>query len=279
MSALVALTVTGGVADVRFDRADKHNSLTLEMFAAIVEAGTAVARDPRVRAVVLSGNGPSFCAGLDYSIMRAMLGGPEEARRVMARLLGRDDGPDNFAQRTACVWQQAPIPVIAAIRGVAYGGGCQIALGCDVRIAAPDARLSLMEIRYGLIPDMGLSQTLPHLVRPDVARDLVYTGRVVAAPEAQALGLVTRIADDPLADAHALAQTIARKSPEAIRAAKRLLQAAWRADARAGLALEEALQLTLLGTPNQVEAVTASLAGREPVFAPLPGDPDASSPR
>ena len=266
MNELVSISIDEGVADIRFNRPDKHNSLTLEMFAAIVDAGEAIRRDRGLRVAVLSGNGPSFCAGLDFSIMRSMLQGQAESRRVMSTLLRRDGAPDNLAQRTAYTWKTSPVPIIAAIRGVAFGGGCQIALACDMRIAAPDARFSIMESRYGLIPDMALTQTLPDLVAPDVAMELTLSGRIFDAHEALTLGLVTRIADDPLSAALDLARVIACRSPEAIRAAKRLLQESWRATARSGLALEEELQLTLLGTPNQLEAVQASLEQREPCF-------------
>lgn len=267
MTELVTVTVADGIADVRFNRPDKHNSLTLEMFHAINDAARALYSDPRIRVAVLSGNGPSFCAGLDFSIMQEMLKSPEAARAVMDSLLARDGGPDNRAQRTACAWKYAPVPVIAALHGVAFGGGCQIALGADTRIAAPDTRMSVMEIKYGLVPDMGLTQTLPDLVRIDVAKELTLTGRVVGAQEAERLGLVTQVAEDPLAVAFAMARGIAARSPQAIRASKRLLNEAWRADARTGLELEEALQITLLGSADNVEAVNAAMQKRAPVFA------------
>lgn len=188
MTNLVTVEIAEGIADVRFNRPDKHNSLTLEMFAAINDAGAALAANPAVRVVVLSGNGPSFCAGLDFSIMAEMLKGPDAARTVMDRLLARDGAPDNRAQRTAVIWKTMPMPVLAALHGVAFGGGCQIALGADMRFAAPDTRMSVMEIKYGLVPDMGLTQTLPDLVRLDVAKDLTLSGRIIDAEEACALG-------------------------------------------------------------------------------------------
>ncbi len=271
MSDLVTVSVADGIADIRFNRPDKHNSLSLEMFDAINAAGEALANNPAVRVVVLSGNGPSFCAGLDFSIMAEMLKGPANARAVMDTLLARDGGPDNRAQRSAYVWKSTPVPVIAALHGVAFGGGCQIALGADIRIAAPTTRMSVMEIKYGLVPDMGLTQTLPDLVRLDVAKELTLTGRVVEAAEALQLGLITRIADDPLALAMDMARGIAARSPHAIQASKRLLNEAWRADARTGLKLEEELQLTLLGSANQIEAVNAALQKREPRFADVGG--------
>jgi enoyl-CoA hydratase/carnithine racemase len=237
------------------------------MFAAIVATATALREDHSVRVVVLSGNGPSFCAGLDLSVMRAMLGGETQALDTMNRLLGRDSAPDNYAQRAAYIWKSLPMPVIAALHGVAFGGGCQIALGCDMRIAAPDTRMSVMEIKYGLIPDMAITQTLPELVRVDVAKELTFTGRIVEAQEALQLGLVTRIVEKPLDYALAMAREIAQRSPQAMRAAKRLLNEAWRDDARHGLALEEDLQRTLLGSRNQLEAVQASIEKRAPRFS------------
>lgn len=158
------------------------------------------------------------------------------------------------------------MPVIAALHGVAYGGGCQIALGADIRIAAPDARLSIMEIKWGLIPDMGLMAALPRLVRMDVAKDLVFSGRVVGAEEALALGLITRIAADPLAAAQEEAQKIAQRSPDAIRAAKALLEQGWNEPPGRALRLEAELQAAVIGMPNQVEAVRANLEKRAPDF-------------
>ena len=271
MSDLVTVSIAAGIADIRFNRPDKHNCLTLEMFDAINAAGAALADNPAIRVAVLSGNGPSFCAGLDLSIMVEMLKGPAEPRAVVERLLARDGRPDNCAQRAAVAWKNAAVPVIAALHGAAFGGGCQIALGADIRIAAPDTRLSLMEIKYGLIPDMGLTQTLPELVRLDVAKELVLTGRIVDAEEALQLGLVTRISADPLAAALDIAGSIAGRAPHAVRAAKRLLNEAWRADATTGLALEEALQRSLLGAPDQIEAVKASMHKREPKFGAAGG--------
>ncbi len=267
MSDLVTFELVDGIADIRLNRPDKHNSLTLEMFEAITAAGDQLRATCNARVAVLSGNGPSFCAGLDFSIMRTMLGGPSQAQTALATLMRRDERPDNLAQRAAYAWKTAAVPVIGALTGAAFGGGCQIALGCDIRIAAPDVRMSIMEIRYGLVPDMSLTQTLPDLLPRDVAMELTLTGRILEAEEALRLGLLTRVVPDPLAAAFELARVIADKSPHAVRASKRLLNAAWRADATTGLALEEGLQLTLLGTPNQLEAVNAGLEKRVATFA------------
>jgi enoyl-CoA hydratase/carnithine racemase len=249
----VRLTVSDGVADVQLTRGDKHNGLDWEMFVALNEAIDEVRADEDARAVVLSGEGPSFCAGLDF---KSFMANPDRDLLGMER---RDGEPENFAQRAAHGWRSLPQPVIAAVHGNALGGGLQLALAADVRIAAPDSKLSVMEIRYGLIPDMGLSRTLPGLVRDDVARELTYTGRVVEADEALELGLVTRLADDPRAEAMELAAEIADKSPTAIRSAKRLLGATPHLDTAAGLALEEELQRALIGSPEQLEAVAKSM--------------------
>ena len=249
----VQLTVADGVADVRLARGDKHNGLDWAMFEALNEAIDQVGADEDARVVVLSGEGPSFCAGLDF---KSFMSDPD---RDLLGFERRDGEPENFAQRAAHGWRSLPVPVVAALHGNALGGGLQLALAADIRIAAPDTRLSVMEIKYGLIPDMGLSRTLPGLVRDDVARELTYTGRVVEATEALELGLITRISDDPLADARELAAEIASKSPQAIRSAKRLLGEAPALDQREGLALEEELQRALIGTPQQLEAVARAL--------------------
>jgi enoyl-CoA hydratase/carnithine racemase len=263
-----------GVAEVRMVRTDKLNAIDQAMFEALAETGRALAERPGLRAVVLSGEGRAFSAGLDFTSFQAMAGGDAagDERGATRRLVDRDPGsPANFAQQAGWVWHELPVPVIAAVHGVAYGGGLQIALGADVRIVAPDARLSVREIHWGLIPDMSGTQTLRHLLRADVARELTYTGRIVSGTEAVALGLATRAADDPRAAALELAGEIARRSPDAVRAAKRLWNAAELASVAEGLALEEKLQRSLIGGPNQVEAVRANLEKREPRFRD-PGD-------
>jgi enoyl-CoA hydratase/carnithine racemase len=174
--------------------------------------------------------------------------------------------PGNVFQRAALVWKRLPVPVIAALHGVAFGAGAQIALGADLRIAGRDLRFSILEIKWGLIPDVGISQTLRDVVPLDVAKELTFTGRVVQAEEARALGLVTRIADDPLAEAMTLAREIASKSPDAIRLGKQLLDASWHADEATGLGLEARLQAKLIGSENQLEAIRANFEKREPKF-------------
>ncbi len=258
MEDRVRVEIADGIADVRLCRAEKLNALDVAMFDALVAAGRRLAGERAVRAVVLSGEGRGFSAGLDFASVMA-----ERSRSLFERA---DGEAANLAQAAPWVWRELPMPVIAAVHGVAYGGGLQIALAADVRIVAPDAKLSLREVHWGLVPDMTATQTLRHLVRDVVARELVYTARIVSGDEAVALGLATRTADAPRDAAFALAREIAARSPSAVRAAKRLLGATREGSAADGLRLEERVQRTLIGRPSQLEAVAANLAKREPVF-------------
>jgi enoyl-CoA hydratase/carnithine racemase len=260
----VRVEVTEGVADVRLARPEKRNALDPAMFEALVGTGERLRTDPAVRVVVLSGDGPDFCAGLDFGSFRAMADG--ERLSASAQLAPTDGPAQATGQRAAWVWAELEVPVIAAIHGNALGGGLQIALGADLRIVAPDARLSVMEVRWGLVPDMTGTQVLPELVGRDVAKELTLTARVVGGEEAAALGLCTRTDPDPRAAALALAREIAGRNPHAVRAAKRLLDAAGRVDLRTGFAAEQTEIGALIGSPNQVEAVTAGFEKRDPVF-------------
>ena len=263
-SERVSVTVTAGVADVRLNRAEKRNALDPAMFSALVAAGERLKSEPGVRAVVLSGEGPDFCAGLDFVAFQAMRSG----ERISAGAdLPPSQGPAIAAgQRAAYVWAELAAPVIAAVRGNALGGGLQVTLGADIRIVAPDARLSVMEVAWGLVPDMTGTQLLPELVGRDVAKELAFTGRVISGEEAARIGLATRVDPDPVAAALALAAEIAGRSPDAVRATKRLLNLAGHADLEAGFAAEQKEIRALIGSPNQVEAVTARFEKRDPVF-------------
>ena len=251
----------GGVATVTMVRSDKHNALDQAMFEALVKAAEQLAGDASVRAVVLHGEGKSFCSGLDVASFMS-------GERGTGVLLDRDeDRVANLAQRVTYDWSLVPAPVIAAIHGNCFGGGLQIALGADIRIAAPDAKLSVMEVKWGLVPDMGITQTLPRLIPIDVAKELTFSGRIVSGTEGFALGLVTRTAEDPLSAALALAAEIAQKSPDAVRAAKHLYDQTWASDdTAAALVLESELQTRLIGSPNQIAAVVAGMSGEPPVF-------------
>jgi enoyl-CoA hydratase/carnithine racemase len=284
MSDRVTVQITDGVADVRLNRPDKLNALDGDMFVALVDASARLARDTSVRAVVLSGEGRAFSAGLDFSGFMAMSGGRAtvdtggpaggadgggdgEARGDIGAI-GRTDGRiTHLAQQAAHGWSEVPVPVIAAVSGHCLGGGLQIALGADLRIVHPDATLSVLEIRWGLSPDMTATATLPRLVGIDVAKELTWTGRNVSGTEAVALGLCTRVSDDPRGDALALAAEIASKSPGAIRGTKRLLDQSGRVPLARQYADERHTIGSLIGTPNQVEAVAAYFEKRAPTFA------------
>ena len=256
----VLVEVGDHVATVTLNRPDKHNALDGAMFEAIAAAAQGLADEPGLRAVVLRGAGPSFCSGIDLGSLAAGDGGLDGVRAALAQ------APPNRFQLPAYGWLTLPVPVIAAVHGNCLGGGLQIALAADIRIAAPDARLSVMEVRWGLVPDMSLTRTLPRLVGIDVAKELTYTGRVVSGTEARELGLVTRLDEDPLAAAGTLAAEIAGRSPDAIRSAKRLLDSSWTAEADETLALEAELQSALIGSPNQLAAVAAGLTKQPAQF-------------
>jgi enoyl-CoA hydratase/carnithine racemase len=233
------------------------------MFGALSAAGNALASDRSLRAVVLSGEGRAFCAGIDVGSFAKTKSDSTAESELLAR---NSKSPANFVQHAAWVWNEVPVPVIAAIHGAAFGAGFQIALAADIRFVAPDARLSIMEIKWGLIPDMTVSQTLRRLVRTDVARELVFSGRVISGTEAAELGIATHVCDAPHEAALVLAREIAGRSPDAVRAGKRLLNESDRMSVEEALQLEAQLQKSLIGRPNQTEAVKANLEGRAPNF-------------
>jgi len=267
MEQRVSISVSDGIADVRLARADKMNALDAAMFEALVAATERLSREKGLRAVVLSGEGRAFCAGLDMGRFAAMKeGGGHGIPGAETRdLTKRTHGLANFPQQAVWGWRQLPVPVIAAVKGVAFGGGFQLALGADMRFLEPDARMSIMEIKWGLVPDMAGTPILASLVRDDVLRELTFTGRIFSAQEALSYGLATRICEDPLAAAFEVARDIAGKSPDAIRAAKRMLNNL-SVDASAALMAESVEQQKLLGSPNQLEAVSANIEKRAPRF-------------
>lgn len=272
MSDRITVDRDVGVADVRLNRADKMNALDPAMFAALIATADELAADPTLRCVVLSGEGKSFCAGLDFASFQQMEGGDpnddgegggRDAQDITKPMAGRIT---HRAQQAVYGWTSLPVPVIAAIHGHALGGGIQLALGADIRIVAPDATLSVLEIRWGLIPDMTGTQALVNLVGIDVAKELTFTGRMISGAEAHELGLATKLSDDPRNAAIEMATEIAAKSPHAIRAAKRLFNEAPKLSAAEGFARERAEIAQLIGSPNQVEQVMAFFEKRTPRF-------------
>ena len=255
-----------GVADVCLVRADKMNALDFEMFDALAAAITRLKTEPGLRAVVLHGAGKAFCAGLDMGRMAEIGAGEPGAVR---NLTPRTHGIANSPQYLGLGWRELPVPVIAAVHGVAFGGGLQLALGADIRLVTADLKMSVMEIKWGLVPDMAGVALMRGLVRDDHARELCYTGRVVLGDEAVQLGLATRVCADPLAEARAMALGLARRSPSALRACKRLMNLASRTldDSAAAILMAESVeQVALMGAAHQVEAVRANLEQRAPLF-------------
>ncbi|WP_374578947.1 crotonase/enoyl-CoA hydratase family protein [Phenylobacterium sp.] len=271
MDNRITVDLKDGVADVRLVRADKMNALDDAMFSALIETGERLKAEKGVRAIVLSGEGRAFCAGLDMGNFGKMASGERDGGKSStgSSLVTADRtlGGSNRAQHAVMVWREQPVPVIAAVHGVAFGGGFQLALAADMRFVAPDARMSVMEIKWGLVPDMAGMVLLRGLVRDDLVRELTYTGRIFEGAEAERLGLATRVCADPRAEALALAAEIAGKSPTAIRAAKRLLNMMQDEDQHALLKAESVEQAALIGSPNQVEAIMSNLQKRAAAYA------------
>jgi enoyl-CoA hydratase/carnithine racemase len=267
MSDRVTCTINGGVADVRLNRPDKRNALDGEMFTAIAKMGERLKDETGVRVVVLSGEGSSFCAGLDFGSFQQMAGGNGTAQQGGNPAERKEGRITHLGQQVAWVWQELPMPVIAAVHGHAFGGGMQIALGADIRIVHPDTQLSVREVHWGLIPDMTGTFTLSKLMRPDLAKWLTFTAAVVDGREGYDLGLVTKLSEHPYDEAMALAGEIAGRSPDAIRGVKALLNHAYGGDPAGQFAEERRVIDGLIGSANQVEAVKANFEKRPPVFA------------
>lgn len=270
--APVTVAIEQGIADVRLNRPSTLNAVDLEMFRALATTGEELKANSAVRVVVLSGEGRGFCSGLDYAAFQAMGARTGLAPAAAALARRRQGRPSNAAQQAAYVWTELPQPVIAAVHGPALGAGLQIALACDIRIAAPDAKLAVLEIRWGLVPDMTGTQMLPRVVGLDVAKELALTGRMVSGTEAAQLGLVTRLADDPYAAAMELAGQIAAQNPYAARGLKNLLNLVGQTRLDEAFRAEEQTNLSLIGSPNNVEAVMAYFEKRNPVFDDVVGD-------
>ena len=261
MSEALIITKQDHVATVTLNRPSKHNAINLELFAALADAGTELGADSSVRVVVLQGEGPSFCAGIDLSVLQ------NSGEDLSPEMLQPADGSiANFFQRAAYVWRELPVPVICAVHGNVFGAGLQIALGADLRYASPDCQFSVMEIKWGIIPDLAISTNLTRLIATDKAKELAWTGRIFDAKEASAMGVITALSEEPQGTAQAVAAAIAGRSPDAIRAIKRLFDESEHLTDADALQLEAHLQMALLGRTNQVEAVAANLEKRLPNF-------------
>ena len=261
MSDRITTEINNHIAQVRLNRADKYNAVDMNMIYGLIEAAAKIKQQKNIRAVVIAGNGPSFCSGLDIPSIMAQ---PDNIPKLLSSEAGYDA---NLAQRCALDWHDLEVPVIAALQGHVYGAGLQIAMAADIRIAHKDTLMSIMEIKWGLIPDMSLTATVPHFARQDVIKELTFTGKKFSAEEGLTYGLVTRLDEDPIKAATELAYQIAGKNPDAIQGSKTLLNQAWQQNRSDSLALEEKIQRTIIGSKNQMEAVQANLAKREPSFS------------
>lgn len=267
----IELTIENHIATVRLARADKMNALDSKMFDALTITGEKILNTQEVRVVILTGDGGNFCAGLDKSTFESVLqqasnSGSSQSDIAASNLSDRTHGIANLAQHVVWLWRELPMPVIAAIDGVALGGGLQIALGADMRFAAADSSFSILEMKWGIVPDMSSTQIMRHLVRDDIIRELTYTARIFSAQEAKQWGFITDIKDKPLEYAQSLAEKIANQNPHAIRGAKQIIDKANYQSAAEGLLTESVIQDTIIGTPNQIEAVMSVMQKRKPVF-------------
>ena len=271
----VTITMTDGIADVKMNRADKRNALDNAMFTSLSAAGDYLKSVDGLRVVVLSGDGASFCAGLDFSSFAQMAEAGAKASTADKKTDKKadmnagamvDGRITHMAQQVCWVWQEVPVPVIAAVHGHALGGGIQIALGTDIRIVHPDTQLSVREVHWGLIPDMTGTLMLSRLVRPDVVKNLVFTARIFSGREAHDLGIATQLSDNVHADAMTMAREIAGRSPEAVRGAKKLINLLANSGAAEQFAAERAIIGQLIGTANQAEAVMSHFEKRPPNF-------------
>jgi len=267
----VTISMIDGIADVKMNRADKRNALDNAMFTSLSAAGDYLKTLDGLRVVVLSGDGASFCAGLDFSSFAQMAeagprGDSSDTKPDMNAGAMVDGRITHMAQQVCWVWQEVPVPVIAAVHGHALGGGIQIALGCDIRIVHPDTQLSVREVHWGLIPDMTGTLMLSRLARPDVVKNLVFTARIFSGKEGHELGLVTQLSQDVHADAMTMAREIAGRSPDAVRGAKKLINRLANSGAAEQFAAERATIGQLIGTANQAEAVMSHFEKRPPNF-------------
>jgi enoyl-CoA hydratase/carnithine racemase len=269
VSDALEISVENHIAHVRLNRPDAHNAIDGPIMEGLLDFARRMIEAPgEVRVIVLSGNGKSFCAGLDMSAFAEMMSGDLDGERadVAEALKDISAGGANRAQQVAWLWQEVPVPVIAAVTGAALGGGLNLALGADIRIVHPAAKLGFVEISFGLLPDMSASQSLRRLVSLDRMKELVLTGRKFSGEDALRYGLATELSETPVEDALTMAAQIAARNPEAVRAAKQVLNHSALVDVATGLAEEASAMQGLLGTANQLEAISAQFEGRAPVF-------------
>ncbi|MGJ9413897.1 crotonase/enoyl-CoA hydratase family protein [Aeromicrobium sp. CF4.19] len=262
----VLTTIDGPVAHVRLNRPDKLNAVDLDVLQGLLDAAAQVRSDRSVRVVVLEGEGASFCSGLDFAEAA------KDRVRVARFFLRPPWRRTNAFQQALWAWRELPVPVIAVTRGHVFGAGIQLALAADFRFTTPDCRWSVLEAKWGLVPDMSGTVPLVELVGADVAKRLVLTGEVVSGAQAAALGLATDVADDPMKPAQELIDALLVRSPDSVAAGKKLLNGVRLGSLAAAFRRERLYQLRMFRSPNTVIARRAGM--REPG-----GDTDGAAPQ
>ncbi len=259
MNRRILVDIENHVAHIRINRPEKMNAVDSALLEQLIEAGDALRKDPTVRAGVISGDGRGFCAGLDTDNFANIASG----QAAKADLITRTHDIANTPQHAVLQWRTFPVPVIAAIHGFAFGAGFQLALGADIRYVHPTAKLCIAEINWGLIPDMAGMLILRNLVRPDIAAELVYGGRIFSGTESLEYGIATQLSESPIEKALQLASTIAQKNPQAIRAAKKIFSLDVDTTLPQKILLAESVeQAALIGSANQIEAINAARENR-----------------
>ncbi len=261
MNSLVVVEKKENIAIVSLNRPEKHNGLNMVMIESLINAAKEIKKDKQIRAVVLQGNGESFCAGLDFGSVA------QKPASIVPKFLKWPWQKANDFQRVAYIWRELPMPVIAVIHGNCFGGGIQIALGADFRFASPDSKLSVMEMKWGLIPDMSGTISINEQLPLDIAKDLAMTGRVISGEEAKEINLVTWLDDNPKEAAFEYAKLLASKSPDAIRACKALFSKNRHASESEALRRERLYQMWMFATPNQRKAMKAGMKKEEAEFS------------
>jgi len=267
MMETISLEIVEHIADIRLNRPEKRNAINLELMLSLITAAKQLKANKQLRAIVLSGNGEAFCAGMDFGIFTDMLSGEITADSTAEGFEDLGEQGANQGQQMGWLWQEIPVPVIAAVHGAALGAGLNIALGADIRIVTPDAKLGFLEITWGFLPDTSATQSLRHLASLDRIKELIFTGRLFSGQEAYEYGLATELADSPHERALEMATTIAGRNPDAIRRAKDMLNKLAFLSVEEGLALEAEHCRSLLGSPNQLEAAAARFEKRAPRFS------------
>jgi enoyl-CoA hydratase/carnithine racemase len=267
MTGTIGLEIVEHIADIRLNRPEKRNAINLDLMQSLNTAAKQLKANRKLRAIVLSGNGEAFCAGIDFGIFTDMLSGKITADSTTNGFKDLSEQGANPGQQMGWLWQEIPVPVIAAVHGAALVGGLNIALGADIRIVTPDAKLGFLEITWGFLTDTSATQSLRHLARLDRIKELIFTGRLFSGQEAYEYGLATELSDSPYLRAMEMATTIASRNPDAIRRAKDMLNKLAFLSVEEGLALEAENCRSLLGSPNQLEAAAARFENRAPRFS------------